>query len=150
MLNAKDLAAGALVAVVGLLFCIATLASLPIGSAAEMGSGYFPLILGGILICLGIIIAIQQAEPAHDTTAPIPWRGLLLTTSAAVVFGVTQQGLGLLPSLVLAILLSAFASQKMTIKLAFMLAATLTIVCTAIFKYGLSMPLNLLGNWILT
>ncbi len=51
----------------------------PIGSAASMGPGYFPRMLGGLLALLGIIITAQSFHraqtPPSETTEPYPHHG---------------------------------------------------------------------------
>ena len=46
-------------------------------------------------------------------------------------------------------LISAFASQRMPVLLAFVLSVALTIFCVVVFSLGLGLPLRLFGPWLL-
>ena len=78
-----------------------------------------------------------------------PWRGIVLVLAAPVVFGLTVRGLGLVPAVMLVALISAFASQRMPVLLAFVLSVALTIFCVVVFSIGLGLPLRLFGPWLL-
>ena len=52
-MNLKDCAAGMLFVAIGLLFAVNAWLGLSIGSAFAMGPGYFPILLGVILIGFG-------------------------------------------------------------------------------------------------
>jgi hypothetical protein len=85
--NVPDLVSGVLFVVVGLSVMWLAGDYSP-GTAARMGPGYFPRVLGGLLALLGVIIAAQgwgQKLPGgHD--APFPWRSVLLTIVAVAGF----------------------------------------------------------------
>jgi hypothetical protein len=78
----------------------------------------------------------------------IPWRGILLIVVAPVVFGLTVRGLGLVASIALVVAISAFASQRMSARLAVMLTVGLTLFCVLVFRIGLGLPLKLVGPWL--
>jgi hypothetical protein len=113
-----------------------------------MGPGYFPLVLAGILVVLGLVILAQGI--GHPTTGQltVPWRGLVLILTAPVVFGLTVRGLGLVPAIMLVVLISAFASRRMTVPLAAVLTVALTLFCVLVFSFGLGLPLRLFGPWL--
>ncbi len=144
----RELLSGALVLGIGLFFAITALRTLPLGTADAMGAGYFPTVLGGILVVLGIGIALQRGDDEDRPSAPIPWRGILLIVGSVIFCGATQIGLGLVPSLIGTVLLAAFASDEMNLKTAVLLAVALSGFCAAVFKYGLSMPVALFGPWL--
>ena len=68
-----------------------------VGSAARMGPGYFPLMLGLLLALLGIAITIKSfsgpAASSGDRIGAFAWRPLLLVLLANVLFGVLLVGL---------------------------------------------------------
>lgn len=69
----KDLLAGAVFVGFGLAFAV-TASTYEIGSAVRMGPGYFPLVLGGLLVLLGILIAgsgLTGGGTAGDTVGGI-------------------------------------------------------------------------------
>ena len=115
-----------------------------------MGPGYFPLVLSGIIIFLGVIILVQSffAEPDENPIGGVPWLALLLIIGALVFFGVTVRGLGLVPSLFITSFLSASASRQTSWLGAFAIAAFLTVISVVIFVWGLGLPLRMFGPWV--
>jgi uncharacterized membrane protein len=146
-LNRNDLAAGAIFAVLGLAFGAESILSLPIGSALRMGPGYFPLVLSGLLVVTGAAIALRSIGAAAPADRPVPWRGLAVLLPAPIVFGATIRGLGLVGATALVVLISAFASRRVSPMLAILLAVGLTLFCVGIFHYGLGLPIRLFGRW---
>ena len=86
----------------------------PLGTAFRMGPGYFPLVLAGLMALLGVLIVAKgvTAAAAEGEIGPVPWRGVVLILAALVYFGACIRGLGLVPSLFGAALLSALASRR--------------------------------------
>lgn len=144
----KDLLAGSVFIAFGLAFA-ATSLTYEVGSPLRMGPGYFPLVLGGILALLGLmIIAKGLVAGEGGAIGTIPWRPAILIVAAFVFFGVTVRGLGLVPSLFVTTLLSAFADDQVSVPMAVLIAAGLTTLCVLIFVFALQLRLPLLGTWI--
>jgi hypothetical protein len=146
-LNRNDLAAGAIFMALGLAFGAESILSLPIGSALRMGPGYFPLLLSGLLVLAGAAIVLRSIGQTPPAGRLFPWRGLVVLLPAPIVFGATVRGLGLVGATALVVLLSAFASRRVSPGFAVVLAVSLTLFCVAIFHYGLGLPIRLFGPW---
>lgn len=135
----------------GILFGLGSL-SMPLGTTFQMGPGYFPLVLSIILVGLGVIriIARNAGEPDGETIAlpQVPWRGAMLVSLGPIVFALTVGGLGFAPATFLLGLISGLSSRRMSIRLALITAAALTVVCILIFNYGLGLSYNLWGSWL--
>lgn len=147
--SAKDLLAGLIFLAIGLAFGYAAL-GYELGSALRMGPGYFPIILAGILVLLGIAILVQSFWSGPDEVAigTVPWRGMILLLGALVFFGMTVRGLGLLPSLFVTVFMSAWASRSNSLLASLVLAAGLTLLCWVIFVWALGLPLQIVGPWL--
>jgi hypothetical protein len=145
--NSKDLSAGLLFIAVAALFAAGTM-ELDLGTPLRLGPGAFPLLLAGVLALLGLIIVAQAFRNPTSHVVAIPWRGIALIVVAPVVFGLTVRGLGLVASVALIVAVSAFASQRMSLKLAVALTVGLTIFCVLVFNVGLGLPLRLVGPWL--
>lgn len=142
----KDIASGLLLVAAALFFGLIGFAQLPLGTSFRMGPGYFPVLLSGLLAVIGLAIAGRAVGRSSEASAVrIPWRGILLTSAATVAFALVVPAYGLVPALVTAILLSAFASRRMSWPLALGLAAGLTLFSALLFRYGLGVPVPLLG-----
>ena len=60
----------------------------------------------------------------------------------------TVRGLGLVASIGLVVAVSAFASHRMSLRLAVILIIALTVFCVLVFKFGLGLPMRLVGPWL--
>lgn len=137
--NTRDAAAGGIFIVIAGLFALGT-TELTIGSALRMGPGFFPLMLAAVLGALGLIILLKSVGKAPSPMTGVPWRGAILILAAPVVFGLTIRWFGLAPSVALVIIISAFASQRSTLKLAIILTVLLTFFCVVVFQRMLGLP----------
>lgn len=144
----KDVLAGSVFIVLGLAFAGGSL-TYEVGTPLRMGPGYFPLVLGGILVILGLLIIAKGFVAGEgEVIGTIPWRPAILIVAAIVFFGVTVRGLGLVPSLFVTTMLSAFADDQVSVPTAVLIAAGLTTLCVLIFVFALQLRLPLIGTWI--
>lgn len=125
-----------------------TALSMEIGTAFRMGPGFFPLFLAAILIILGAVIAIQAIRVEGEPVGGLPLRGMVFILPAPVIFALTLKGLGFVPSIFLTTLFASFASTRMRVSTAIILAALMTLFTTIVFVYGLNLPFRLFGPWL--
>lgn len=144
----KDLLAGALFVAFGLAFAV-TAASYEVGSALRMGPGYFPLVLGGILVLLGVLIGVKGFVAGEgDDLGSVPWRAAVLLVGALLFFGFTVRGLGLVPAVFVAVFMAAMAAHGARLRSAAVTAAALTALSYLIFVLVLQLRLPLFGPWL--
>jgi hypothetical protein len=144
----KDFGAGAVFIGFGLAFAV-TASTYDVGSGLRMGPGYFPLVLGGLLVLLGLLIALKGLfAPETGELGPVPWRAAVLLVAAILFFGFTVRGLGIVPTLFVSVLLAALAGRGVRIVPALVIAASLTALSVVIFIFLLQLPLRLLGPWL--
>ncbi|MDT0277542.1 tripartite tricarboxylate transporter TctB family protein [Blastococcus goldschmidtiae] len=144
----KDLLAGAVFTGFGLAFAF-TSATYEIGSPLRMGPGFFPLVLGGLLVVLGVSIAVQGFLAADGgDIGSVPWKALVLLLGAIIFFGFTVRDLGLVPALFVTVLLAGLAGRNARVIPAVVIAASLTALSVLIFVYGLQLRLDLFGPWL--
>lgn len=144
----KDILAGSVFIVFGLFFALVSL-TYEVGSPLKMGPGYFPLVLGGVLVLLGVVIVAKGFVAGEgEPIGTIPWRSAALIVAAVIFFGVTVRGLGMVPSLFITTILSAFAGFRTGVIPAVVISAGLTILCVLIFVVGLQLRVPLIGPWI--
>jgi len=146
-----DLYAGAAFVVLGLAFAIGG-SRYDVGSALRMGSGYVPLVLGGILVVLGVLIVamgFRGGDPSiRDVQRePIPWRRGGLLVAAIMFFGFFVSGLGLGPTLFVTTFIAAMAGHGTSPLKAALTAAGITALCLVVFVSLLQLRLPLLGDW---
>ena len=119
--------------------------SLPIGTASQMGPGYFPLALAAILGGLGLLLAATSLRSDGSRVEHFEWRGFMLVTLATVAFAATITRLGFLPAAIIAIGLSTLASARFRPVTAGALTAVLVVFCWAVFIVGLGLPVRLIA-----
>jgi hypothetical protein len=144
----KDLLAGGTFVAFGLAFAI-TSATYEVGTALRMGPGYFPLVLGSVLVVLGILIAVKGFVAGEgDDIGQVPWKALALLVVALLFFGFTVRGLGLVPALLVTVFLSALAGRRARVIPAVVIAACLTALSVLIFVIVLQLRLPYFGPWL--
>jgi hypothetical protein len=144
----KDVLAGGIFIVIGLAFAFGALAY-EIGSPLRMGPGYVPLVLGGLLAGLGLLVVVKGfvAEPS-EPIGTVDWRSVVLITASLLFFGVTVRGLGVSGALLGASLLAALARSRTSAVGALVIAVGLTALSLVIFIVALRLRLPLVGPWI--
>lgn len=147
-LSVKDVAAGAIFIVIGAWFALTSYTDLRLGTAFRMGPGYVPLMLAGILIVLGVVIAGQGLFAGEAPFGSVPWRGLFFILLSPILFGLFVRPLGLVPAMALVAFVSSFASARMTVVNAVLITVALTVFCTLVFKVGLGLPMAPFGPYV--
>lgn len=142
----RDIGAGMLFVLAGGFFCFFALDNLRLGTAFRMGPGFFPVLVGAILLLLGVATLVRGllSGPA-PLVGGISWRAVVLITLAPVAFGLVLPRLGFLAALALAAGLAAFASVRMHPRMAAAVVLVLTAFSALVFTYGLGLPLRLVG-----
>jgi hypothetical protein len=118
------------------------------GTALRMGPSYFPSLLGGLLILVGVISVLRSFWLAGAPIGAFALQKLALITGSVILFGLVVRGLGLAIALPLLTIVSARASMRFRWGPSIALAAGLTVFCVLVFIKGLGVPLPLIGNWI--
>lgn len=95
----KDLLAGLTFLLIGI-GAIVVARDYPFGTAMRMGSGYFPTVLGAILVGFGVFLMARGARSKEQAVMTWGWRPLACIVAAMVLFGFLLPRLGLVPALV--------------------------------------------------
>ena len=144
----RDVLAGLIFIGFGLAFAI-TAWTYDLGTALRMGPGYFPLLLGAVLVLLGAAVIVEGIVAGEgEAIGAVPWRGIVLLTLAVLFFGFTVTRLGLAASLFVTVLIAAFSSQRTSLIGGLVMAVALTVFCILIFVQALGMPVRLIGPWL--
>ena len=120
----------------------------PFGSALRMGPGYFPTVLGGLMVAFGIAVLLQGVKNNEKIQGTFSIRALFVLPIATVVFGVTMGHLGFIPALALLIPLSAAAGRQFKWIEVGLLTAGIILLSLGIFIWGLGLPYIMIrGIW---
>lgn len=120
----------------------------PMGTATRMGPSYFPTVLGALLALIGLVVLVRSFVVRGEPIAGFAWRPLAYVTVSTVLFGVLVRSGGLVLSLVILVLLSAWASRNFTWRAAVALAVGLTVFSALVFVKALGLPMSILGVWL--
>ncbi len=120
----------------------------PFGSALRMGPGYFPTVLGGMMVAFGIAVLLQGVKNNEKIQGNFSIRALFVLPIATVVFGVTMEHLGFIPALALLIPISAAAGRQFKWIEVGLLTVGIILLSLGIFIWGLGLPYIMIrGIW---
>lgn len=133
-----DIWGGAILAVLGASVAIYAGIRLDFGSLRAMGPGFFPTVLGVLLACLGLAIALPAWGRAA-VTPRIAWGDAGAVIAAILIFGLGMIRLGLVPACFLAVLIASLPAPHQGWRWRLVLAACVTLICWCVFILGLRM-----------
>jgi putative tricarboxylic transport membrane protein len=137
----------------GIIFSCAGLAALlisrdyPAGTAGRMGPGYFPTILSGILILIGLVSIVRATIRPGEAIGKFALKEVFLVLLATVLFGVLLRGAGLAIAIIVLVLVSGYASTKFRFVPFLAVAVGMAVFSVLIFITGLGLPMPIIGPW---
>jgi hypothetical protein len=125
-----------------------------IGSLTQMGSGFFPVALGVILVLIGIAIAATAGQPTggrptlHEGATPEAgqgpeWRGWFCILAGVLAFIILGQWGGLVIATFAVTFISALGDRDNSLVAALALAIAITIVSVVVFWWALQIQFPL-------
>ena len=139
----KDFWSGLMFIVVGGAFAIGAL-NYSFGSSARPGPAYFPFGLGILLAILGGMILFEALTIETEDGEPIgkfAWKPLFIILGAVALFGFMLPRMGMVVSLPVLVLISAYASDEHTWVGTIVNAAVLTVMSWLVFVVGLKLTI---------
>jgi hypothetical protein len=137
----QDLLAGVLFVILGA-GILWTGRALPIGTAAEMGSGYVPRLLAFLLIGLGFLVGLSGIRGGGRRLPSLTWRAPGLVTGAVVLFLLLIERAGLFLSVAGVVILSGLATEGLRFRTLIGIALALAGFCAAVFAWALRLPVR--------
>lgn len=116
----------------------------PMGTALRMGAGYFPFVLGALLLILGAVVCVKSLVIAGEKLETIGLRALLLVLLAIGAFAASVDSIGLVAATVLMTVIGAAASPESRWREVIVLTVALLGLSVGVFAYGLGLPFMLL------
>ncbi len=111
-----------------------------LGTAAEMGPGYFPMMVGILLLVVGAFIAVRGVVQRSSGIEHIAIKPLLLLLGAVCLFALTIERFGLAVAVFSTVAVGYLANPRWRPLEQLLLASILTAACIGIFVYGLNLP----------
>jgi hypothetical protein len=115
------------------------------GTPLRMGPGFFPTMLGAVLLVLGILLLIRSLRGAVELVGRPELRALISVGAGLVLFALVMPRFGLAPAIFLLVLASTCASPFSRLSRTIILSAVLTGFSWIIFNWLLALPLPLLS-----
>ena len=138
----EDLSSGVMFMCFGILTVVVS-RNYSMGSTVNMGPGYFPTILGSMLIVLGAVIAALSLKIEGEGIAPFAWRPMILLSAAFLLVGWGMERIGFIPSLLVLIVGCAAAGREFKWREVLIMSAVLILGCWAVFIWFLKLPVPL-------
>jgi putative tricarboxylic transport membrane protein len=117
------------------------------GFALRMGPGYFPTMLGALLILIGGISLVRAFLVEGAPIGAFAFKGIVTVIGATILFGLIVREAGLAIALPLLAIVSALGSTRFRWLPTLAMAGALTVFCIYVFIKGLGIPLPILGSW---
>jgi hypothetical protein len=145
----KDFWSGVMFIIFGALFAVIA-QNYDMGTAQRMGPAYFPTILGGLLVVLGIIIVMKGfGHTAEDHKVERFYAGpIFWVLGSVVVFGLTLRWLGFVIAIVLLVAISSLGSHESKWKEVIALSVGMAILTYLVFIVGLKMTIPVLPAFL--
>jgi hypothetical protein len=136
----KDFWSGVLFVAVGSAAVVLS-ARYSLGTAARMGPGYFPRILGILMVVLGLVLALRSFKLEGPPVPPWIWRPTLVVLGSVVLFAAIVQPVGVALSTVILILVASAASHEFHLREALISGVLLATLAVGVFVVGLKLQL---------
>ena len=114
-----------------------------IGSASRMGPGYFPTLLGGLLVVLGLSLSLPAFVVDGERFPRLHLRPMLIILAAIAVFALLLEPAGFIIAVAALVVIGGFADPDLRLVESVGLAIALVAFATGIFGVLLGLPLNL-------
>jgi|SRR6476620_9001669 Tripartite tricarboxylate transporter TctB family len=144
--KSRDLWAGLLLIAIGA-SALAIARNYPFGNALRMGPGFFPVILGALLVLFGLAILVTGLRAMQPIEGRWSLRALIALPLALVAFGALMEHGGFVPAMIVLIVGSALAGGEFKIFEVLVFSLGLTALCVAVFIWGLGLPYPLLAGF---
>lgn len=136
----KDFYAGLLFVAFGV-FAIIIARNYPLGTAARMGPGYFPRLLGILLIVLGAALSLTALRGQGPPLPGWKWRPVSIVLLSVVAFGLVLTHAGLVLSTIGLIVVASTASREFRFRESLLSGALLAALSVGVFVIGLKLQL---------
>jgi putative tricarboxylic transport membrane protein len=111
-----------------------------LGTAVRMGPGYFPAVLGGVLLVLGGVVLIRSLAFDGPSIEAMRLRPVAAIIASCVGFAYMLASLGLVVTTLLLVVVSSLGGREFRGREVAALAGALVLFSVAVFVKGLELP----------
>ncbi len=139
----KDFWAGLMFIGFGLFAALWAVFNYQMGSAVRMGPAYFPAVLGGLLVLLGLMVLVTSFAIDGPKVPTFHFKPLILISGACVAYGDLMKPLGLVGATAALVFIAAAGGHEFKWKEVTILYVLLIIFSVLVFVKGLTLPFPL-------
>jgi len=118
------------------------------GSSVRMGPAYFPVVLGGLLAFLGLLVLLDSIVEEGPKVAKFHFRPLLFIAVSSLAFAYLLKPLGLALASIALVFISAYGGHEFKWKEVAIMSVVLVIFSVLVFVKGLSLPFPICPDFI--
>jgi len=118
------------------------------GSSVRMGPAYFPVVLGGMLAFLGLLVLFDSLVEEGPAVAKFHFRPLIFIAISSLAFAYLLKPLGLVLASVILVFICAYGGHEFKWKEVAIMSVVLAIFSVLVFVKGLSLPFPVCPDFI--
>ncbi len=139
----KDFWAGLMFIGFGLFAALWAIFNYQMGSAVRMGPAYFPAVLGGLLVVLGLMVLLTSFAVDGPKVPTFHFKPLILISGACIAYGYLMKPLGLVGATAALVFIAALGGHEFKWKEVSVLCVLLIVFSVLVFVKGLTLPFPL-------
>jgi putative tricarboxylic transport membrane protein len=145
ILESKDFWAGLFLIAVGAAAIILA-RNYTFGTSLRMGPGYFPTVLGGLMILFGLYTLVSGLRSSEKLEGSWSLRALIVLPIALCLFGFLIDRAGFIPAMLVLVFGSSLASTEFRPIESLLFAIFMTALCAVVFVWALGLPYPLIAG----
>jgi hypothetical protein len=118
------------------------------GSSVRMGPAYFPVVLGGMLAFLGLLVLLDSLVEEGPKVAKFHFRPLLFIAVSSLAFAYLLKPLGLVLASIILVFISAYGGHEFKWKEVAIMSVVLVIFSVLVFVKGLTLPFPVCPSFV--
>jgi len=118
------------------------------GSSVRMGPAYFPVVLGGLLAVLGLLVLFDSIVEDGPKVAKFHFRPLLFIAVSSLAFAYLLKPLGLVLASIALVFISAYGGHEFKWKEVAIMSVVLVIFSVLVFVKALALPFPICPDFI--
>lgn len=124
------------------------IAGYQMGSSVRMGPAYFPVVLGGLLAFLGLLVVFDSIVEEGPKVAKFHFRPLIFVAVSSLAFAYLLKPLGLVLASVALVFISAYGGHEFKWKEVAIMSVVLIIFSVLVFVKALALPFPICPDFI--